>query len=646
MWSRRNLLRSGGVILGGGAASCMPAASSATPAPDGIGRFVRALRGGSLPTAAELLAPNAAFTLWGERIAASVPGEALQHLVSSLRDAGLRVPEALGAGNYLVQGDRIEVALEGRSATLSLILQSGGSNDGRIRELILGNIPAAAQAVSVRDFGARGDGRTDDSAAIAAGYAELERRGGGTLLFPPGTYRCHIDLRLRTIQLQGAGGAVSVLTPVVPERPILAGNYTTGEWNEVRIAGLGFVGLGGKGTAFRAAGAGIRNGEYAGRTRFADCDFGDLSICIERPLGQIGLWIEHCRFRAADYHLVSRGMNDHNAERLRQDAMHSGVMTVAASHFVGARVASCLIDSAGLGSGQFLFDNCVMELNPGLVFDIRRINGRGGLPGILVRHCWNEQNGGRVNGLYARIVDTPQIRFEDTPIGSMVLRNAHVTTQDCSLALAARIERDARSTILHVRARSDGDVEPAGLVESVASSTAYGPNRASSFQLRLPDRVDGSNQDAVLTRLAGSAPVVLTGSVLRRTVPIDGSPVPGLQQGQLIELAPGETLFPTAVAVRPDHWVAWTYIYRLLEGAVPQIQVSGQIGVSGARDLSSSQWEMLGGIAHLETGSSELSIWHTVIDGPARIHLAGLALLQFSTAQAALSYLNGRTFPA
>ncbi len=44
----------------------------------------------------------------------------------------------------------------------------------------------SAGAVSVQQFGARCDGRADDAPAIRSAEAYLERRGGGTLLFPAG----------------------------------------------------------------------------------------------------------------------------------------------------------------------------------------------------------------------------------------------------------------------------------------------------------------------------------------------------------------------------------------------------------------------------------------------------------------------------
>src|SRR5258705_9665514 len=51
--------------------------------------------------------------------------------------------------------------------------------------------PGAARAFDVRAFGAKGDGKTVDSPAINKAIDAAATAGGGTVLFPAGTYRIY-----------------------------------------------------------------------------------------------------------------------------------------------------------------------------------------------------------------------------------------------------------------------------------------------------------------------------------------------------------------------------------------------------------------------------------------------------------------------
>lgn len=51
----------------------------------------------------------------------------------------------------------------------------------------------AAERFNVKAFGAKGDGSTDDTAAIRAAGVALQAAGGGTLFFPRGTYQLYTD---------------------------------------------------------------------------------------------------------------------------------------------------------------------------------------------------------------------------------------------------------------------------------------------------------------------------------------------------------------------------------------------------------------------------------------------------------------------
>ena len=69
-----------------------------------------------------------------------------------------------------------------------------------------------AQTVNIRELGARGDGVTDDSEAFRRALATVERRGGGVIAFPAGTYRLAGNFRLpRRVVLRGEGKDVTWL---------------------------------------------------------------------------------------------------------------------------------------------------------------------------------------------------------------------------------------------------------------------------------------------------------------------------------------------------------------------------------------------------------------------------------------------------
>jgi polygalacturonase len=76
-----------------------------------------------------------------------------------------------------------------------------------------GAVPTTVQAklresVSVKDFGAVGNGVTDDTAALQAAIDAVHAAGGGTILFPTGTYMITMVNAYAGIIFQGNGGAV------------------------------------------------------------------------------------------------------------------------------------------------------------------------------------------------------------------------------------------------------------------------------------------------------------------------------------------------------------------------------------------------------------------------------------------------------
>jgi polygalacturonase len=87
---------------------------------------------------------------------------------------------------------------------------------------------AAALALNVRDFGAKGDGVTIDSPAIGKAIAGAASLGGGTVVVPAGTYACYTIHLKSNITLYLDQGAVILAAPV-PLDGTTSGGYDAAE---------------------------------------------------------------------------------------------------------------------------------------------------------------------------------------------------------------------------------------------------------------------------------------------------------------------------------------------------------------------------------------------------------------------------------
>jgi hypothetical protein len=92
--------------------------------------------------------------------------------------------------------------------------------------------------ISVKDppYGAKGDGTTDDYAAIKAAAAAINTAGGGVLVFPPGTYK--ID-QYKILTTPPVGGAVTAVTAATTSNGIT--DIIFQNCNGLQIVGHGAV---------------------------------------------------------------------------------------------------------------------------------------------------------------------------------------------------------------------------------------------------------------------------------------------------------------------------------------------------------------------------------------------------------------------
>ena len=71
--------------------------------------------------------------------------------------------------------------------------------------------------IIVTDFGAKGDGQTMNTAAVANALDALEKNGGGKLVFPAGEYLCGAVKLIDNLTIQLEKGAVLKASPNIAD---------------------------------------------------------------------------------------------------------------------------------------------------------------------------------------------------------------------------------------------------------------------------------------------------------------------------------------------------------------------------------------------------------------------------------------------
>lgn len=109
-------------------------------------------------------------------------------------------------------------------------------------------LQGSAAVFNVRDLGARGDGATDDTAALQRAFSAAGAVGG-TVLLPPGTYPFSATLGIRgdRTELVGLGGSRLVATTLL-DRLLDSNSFSHLRFQGLTIEGTGVQAVGGRGT--------------------------------------------------------------------------------------------------------------------------------------------------------------------------------------------------------------------------------------------------------------------------------------------------------------------------------------------------------------------------------------------------------------
>ena len=249
------------------------------------------------------------------------------------------------------------------------------------------------QTVSVLDFGAKGDGSTNDSVAISNAIATQLN-----VYFPKGTYLCNVTINNRTI-LYGDGSTASIIKPYSSSTPAMTYAFAAmstpsplSYWNyHSEVRNLGFWGNGSSsgeiGFSFGSSGPAtyLSNAEYANNVQFYNCFFFKLTKGVQFPFGNIGSAFYSCGFQSCYYGVYLLDNKSGSGS-----GMHAGNKYFYNGEFSN-NVCAVYLDNKTDGFGGLSFTDVIFEYNY-LVAYLNNTKADDSLP-IQFKDCWNEGNG-------------------------------------------------------------------------------------------------------------------------------------------------------------------------------------------------------------------------------------------------------------
>lgn len=212
--------------------------------------------------------------------------------------------------------------------------------------------------VSVKDFGAVGDGVADDSAAIQAAI-----NTGKRVYIPAGTYLCNLVVNNKTI-IEGEGSTATILIPFsITTAAITYTNIGTYWSYHSKVEGIGFHGVGtktGVGFTFGKTNPSLyaANDEFCNNVKFVGCRFFNLNKGVQFPFGNIGSEFYSCGFSSNKYGVYAIN------SKFGGSGMHAGNKYFYAGEMSGNECALYVHDTVtGGGAAGIEFFGTIFEFN-------------------------------------------------------------------------------------------------------------------------------------------------------------------------------------------------------------------------------------------------------------------------------------------
>jgi len=468
----------------------------------------------------------------------------------------------------------------------------------------------------------------------------------GTIYFPPGFYRGAFTIPTPYLNLRGAGLQATVLRPLsVTDTVILMTNALLGiepcYISDMRIEGIGSY-----------QGIGIDMIAGAGHVIVQRCYIKDLEKCVSRPFGNFGFWSIDTQYGDADYHFYNIGAVD----------SHSGVFVITRGRRKGARLASYYLDSTTIQTGQIVFENGVVENNPGYPYFVKNGNtNEAAVPDMEVRNEWNENNATSGSITVGGVTAAPRwghfdnlgaVQVIDTPLSDVTLIHANLLTDNCDLSFidATITTFDNDSSLTHDRPRSNTDTRnvPGYVTKTQGRTTVSSGNGTWADMpqtIKAGAQLIGGTLDLVND---ASAVITFTGTATINTTAVTETGIIGLATAQQLVMTGAQTENGPntgATAIPAGSYVAWVMVARLVSGTAPTLSYDGGNTMTIGRPVSNADYATMKGMATYAASLSFIGP-RFVSTASCTVNIAGFAIAHFTKRQDCLNWLNSETFPA